>query len=185
MPRPKQKPKPKYAAKDFIRTALLFGVMILFFLILLTLAFSSPVAPVTDQQVWDTLVSHGYTPTDNTEAIDAANPGVSTQKNISYRETDGERETLRIEFLTFGDTRSAMICFRSLCSDLDGIHRDYLTQSVATSGNPANVAYYILKAGGKYYYLFRVDNTVLYAYGDEANKDIINQIASELGYVDD
>lgn len=138
--------------------------MILFFLILLTLAFSSPVAPVTDQQVWDTLVSHGYTPTDN---------------------TDGERETLRIEFLAFGDTRSAMICFRSLCSDLDGIHRDYLTQSVATSGNPANVAYYILKAGGKYYYLFRVDNTVLYAYGGEANMGIINQIASELGYVDD
>ena len=78
-----------------------------------------------------------------------------------------------------------MICFRSLCSDLDGIHRDYLGQSIEISGNPANFAYYILKAGGKYYYLLRVDKTVLYAYGDEANKDIINQIASELGYVDD
>lgn len=90
-----------------------------------------------------------------------------------------------IAFLEGRSSENALICFRSLCSDLDGIHRDYLNQSVTTSGNPANVAYYILKAGGKYYYLFRVDNTVLYAYGDEANKDIINQIASELGYVDD
>lgn len=40
-----------------------------------------------------------------------------------------------------------------------------------------------LKAGGKYYYLMRIDNTLLYAYSDEEDSSEICGIAEELGYV--
>ena len=77
------------------------------------------------------------------------------------------------------------VVFQLAVLEQDLLKGNYTNDNIDVGGYRANFVYRTLKAGGKYYYLFRVDNTVLYAYGGEANMGIINQIASELGYVDD
>ena len=106
-------------------------------------------------------------------------------KNITYSEKSGDDYTLWFEFFVFEDAQHAMSGYDSLTTELSQIERNYTNDNIDVGGYRANFVYRTLKAGGKYYYLMRIDNTLLYAYGDETNMDIINQIASELGYVGD
>lgn len=186
MPKAKQKQNPKHqlTAKDYIKLFVAFSFMGLLTFVVFKVAFI-PKDAATDTQVWETLTEHGFTPTDRTTLYRDERPNMMITKNITYSEKSGDDYTLWFEFFVFEDAQHAMNGYDFLTTELSQIERNYTNDNIDVGGYRANFVYRTLKAGGKYYYLMRIDNTLLYAYGDEANMDVINQIASELGYVGD
>ena len=184
MPKAKQNPKHQLTAKDYFKLFVAFSFMGLLTFVVFKVAFI-PKDDATDTQVWETLTEHGFTPTDRTTLYREERPNMMITKNITYSEKSGDDYTLWFEFFVFEDAQHAMNGYDFLTTELSQIERNYTNDNIDVGGYRANFVYRTLKAGGKYYYLMRIDNTLLYAYGDETNMDIINQIASELGYVGD
>lgn len=172
----------QYTMKDYLKIFIAFALLggLIFFC--LKLAFI-PKEVVTDSQVWDVLVLHGYTPVDYTEQYIKSNPTLGISKNITI-----EKDDWQLEFFTFEEPKYAMKVYSKFATDMSQIERNHHDSSIETRGSRANFEYHTLEAGEyskKIYYLMRIDNTVLYAYGNEEYADEIKSIAKELGYVGD
>ena len=174
---PKQTEKYKLTVKDYLK---LFAVLafvggLIFFALK---AAGTPIPTPTDTQVWDTLTANGYTPIDQTEQYVKDNPTMGIERNITCI-SDG----LRAEVFIFNEQKFADAAYGSIVTDLGYTERKYYNNNIRTGGYRANFVIYTLKAGGKYYYLMRIDNTLFYAYCDEEHISEVNSIAKELGYI--
>lgn len=167
----------QYTMKDYLKIFIAFALLggIIFFVLKAT---SVPMEATTETKVLDVLVAHDYTPTDRTELYIEKRPNMGIVKNITYI-----NDPMWFEFFVFTDTDSAVGAYQTLSSDISSIEREYYNDCVETHGYRANFMYRALTAGGKYYHLMRIDNTILYAYSDEEDSSEIYSIAEELGYV--
>lgn len=173
---PKQVKKHQYTVKNYLK-ALVACIFVGGIILLPLMIASDPKNTVTDTKVQEVLIAHGYTPTERTELYTEKRPDMGITKNISYIE-----DPIWFEFFVFEDSQLAINAYQSLSSDISAIERDYYNNSTETHGYRANFMYRSLEAGGKFYYLMRIDNTLLYTYGNEELSSEIYDIAKELGY---
>ena len=178
---PKQKKSYQYqfTVKDYIKVFAAYACLggLIFFCVR---AASTPKEPTTYTQVWDTLVAHGYSPIDRTDFYQEVNHNMGITKNITCKE-----DTLWFEFFTFADSQCASSAYGNLTTQMNAIEREYQTESADTGEVRANFEVRSLTAGGKYYYLMRISDTLLYAYCEEERANEIRSVTSELGYVMD
>ena len=174
---------PKQTVKR-INKAQIIGIVgaiftVVFGITVLKLA-GTPIPAATAAQAWGVMVEHGYTPIDGTQIYIENNPSMANdiKRNITV-DQDGKR----FEFFIFSESKVAMRAYDSLNRKLSETERKYPTTNVETGGSRANFIYHGIKAGGEYYYLMRIDNTVVYAYGDEKYAGELYSMAKELGYI--
>lgn len=154
-------------------------IIVVFFAIvfLIVKAATKPKPVATTAQVNDLLTSRGYTVEDSTERYQTGSPGGGIVNVLTV-----EQDALVFQFFVFDDNNSAMNGYGEITTQISK-HRTK-TQDVATSGFHGNYIFRTLLANGKYYYLVRVGETIIYATGSENDKTVINDLISSLGYVD-
>lgn len=168
----------KYTLRDYIIP--LIGLLLLVGFVFLARALMTPIDAATDAQVWDVAVAHGYSPYYLTDEYKEEYPTRGFIQTIAFVKDD-----LRFEFFVFDSVQSALSANRSIVTEVKSIEREHYGNCIATEESRANFYIYTLRAGGKFYYLMYIDNTVFYAYGYEESADEIKSIAKELGYVGD
>lgn len=158
----------------------ILGVLLLVGFFFLARAAMTPIDSATDTQVWDVAVAHGYSPYYLTDEYKEEYPNMGFVQNVTFTKDD-----LRFEFFVFESLQKTLNASSTIASEIESIKREYNNNCIATEESRANFYISTVKAGGKYYYLMRIDNTVFYAYGDEEYASEIRSIAKDLGYVGD
>ena len=93
---------------------------------------------------------------------------------LAYNEND----TYQIEFYDFEKDNIANNEFNS---QINRIKDSYATGST-TSSSIGGTSTFTYKVGNEYYAIVRVDDTMVYAYSDEKEVDLINEFLKEIGY---
>ncbi|MCH5171169.1 MAG: hypothetical protein J1F24_07770 [Oscillospiraceae bacterium] len=138
----------------------------------------TPLDTPTDTQVWDVFTSHGYTPIDLTDMYVEQNPDVGLVKNVTIKTDD-----FRLEFFSFDSEQAADRTTKATANDIKQVKRQYVNNCVETYVYRVNIYHLTLTAGGEYYFITQINDTVLYAYGTEESSSEILSIADELGYL--
>jgi len=160
--------------KDWIKLIL---VLLMFFgIIFAVVRVSTKPKPVaTSQQVKELLTSKGYGVQNLTEKYKV--PGSSVTDNITV-----EQETLVFQFFVFDNSNAASDGYDKLTTEMN--KRRTRTQDIETKGFHGNFIYRTLLANDKYYCLSRIGETLIYATGTENDREAINEIMFELGYLE-
>ena len=160
--------------KDWLKLIL---ILLLFSLLVFAVvkAATKPTPVATSQQVEKLLTSKGYTVRDLTEKYKVS--GSSVTQNVTV-----EQGTLVFQFFVFEDGNSSKDGYDKLTTEMN--KRRTRTQDVETKGFHGNFIYRTLLANGKYYCLSRIGETLIYATGTENDREAINEIMFELGYLE-
>lgn len=156
-------PNRKLTVKDYAKLFVVLDFMGALIIFVLKLA-GAPKPVATYTQVWDVLVAHGYEPEDLTEEYIKNDPNLANKltQNITVNQDD-----FHIAFFVFSDQNNTKNAYSSLNKTLSETERKYPTTNIETGGSRANFIVHSIKAGGKYYYLMRIGETLLYATGNE------------------
>lgn len=155
----------------------IIGVIFIIVWGILVIDSVKPLDTATGEQVWNVFSSHGYTPLDLTEIYIEENPNIGLIKNTSIRPGD-----FQLEFYEFDSAKSAKSASTSVTSNITEIKRQNFNNCIETRVSKTNIFNMTLRADGKYYFITRIDNTILYAYGTEESASEILSIAEDLGY---
>lgn len=138
----------------------------------------TPLDTPTDTQVWDVFTSHGYTPIDLTDMYVEQNPNAGLVKSVTIK-----TDNFQLDFFTFDSEQAANSSTSATANHIKKVKRQYVNNCVETYVYRVNIYNLTLTAGGKYYFLTQINDTVLYAYGTEESSSEILSIADELGYL--
>lgn len=155
---------------------LILTILGLFGLFVLMVNFCDDKVPATYEQVWNALEEHNCDANDSTEQYLEAYPSIGLKYVISARDTD-----FLFDYYEFESTDDAYGAYQRLNA---GINENFSRDSVETGADLRNYIIHTYLYNNEYYYLMKVDNTVLYCESSEANKDLVNDIAYSLGYYD-
>lgn len=166
--------------KEFIYKYVIpiIGVIFTIGWIILAIHSIKPLDTATGEQVWDVFSSHGYTPLDLTDMYVEQNPNAGLVKNVTIK-----ADNFRLEFFSFDSEQAADRVTGATANDIKEVKRQYVNNCVETYVYRVNIYNLTLTAGGKYYFITRINDTVLYAYGTEESSSEILSIAEELGYI--
>lgn len=154
------------------------GVFIMIGYIIIVKNAITPLDTPTDTQVWDVFTSHGYTPIDLTDMYVEQNPNAGLVKSVTIK-----TDNFQLEFFTFDSEQAAKSSSSATLYHIKQVERQYVNNCVETYVYRVNIYNLTLTAGGKYYFITRINDTVLYAYGTEESSSEILSIADELGYL--
>ena len=161
--------------KDFIKLIIILALFFAIVFLVIKLA-TSPKSVASIEQVNELLSSRGYTVQDSTERYQTGSPGSGIVNVLTV-----EQDALVFQFFVFEDNDSAMNGYDVITTQINKYRTK--TQDVATQGFHGNYIFRTLLANGKYYYLVRVGETLVYASGSESDQSEINNLIASLGYV--
>lgn len=162
------------------KEALKLIIVLTLFITIVTVVVKLATAPkpvASIDQVNDLLSSRGYAIKDDTERYQKGSP---TGRIVNVLTV--QQEELVFQFFVFEDNNSAMNAYGIITEQINGYRT--MTQDVAREGFHGNFIYRSLLANGKYYYLVRVGETLVYASGSESQQKEINNLIASLGYLE-
>ena len=139
--------------------------------------FPESKTPATPEQMWDVFVSQGYEPHDATQRYIKEYPNAEDVLICCYVV---ETDDLHFEYHNFNNDGDAFNIYQQARSYLydENAH----LPSAETEKSMSNFSIYTITAGGKYSVAIWVGNTAIYAYCDEENASLIDEIRKEIGY---
>jgi len=153
---------------------LILTILGLFGLFVLMVNIGEDKTPATYEQVYNTLEQYKCDANDSTEQYLEAYPNIGLKYVISARNTD-----FLFDYYEFETTDDAYGAYQKLNA---GINENFSRDAIETGGDMRNYIIHTYLYDNEYYYLMKVDNTVLYCESSEANKALVNDIAHTLGY---
>ena len=115
---------------------------------------------------------YGYIPSDVTSEAQKSNPKIVQSISLN-------NNTIEIEFHVLEDMNSALNKYTIIQRNVESYRMEgYLFSTDATT----NYESYALNTKDNYYYVSRVDETLLYIKGDYKDKDEIVNFVEEIGY---
>lgn len=175
MPKPKQQ-KQKINSAQWIG---LMGVIITIVLaIVLISASSTPLESAQEEKVRETLTEYGFELQDIAADYLKTHPYAGMKNYLTCN-----KENFEFNFYIFLNEKYAQEGYSNLSSQIDTKKLKY--PNVQTGKARGNYAVRTLMVDDEYFYLMRIGNTLLFAVGNKENMNIINSIASDLGYVAD
>lgn len=128
--------------------------------------------PISADTFNTTMESKGYIMTDTTSQF-------SQYENYMSESYVAQKTGYQIEFYELTSEENAISMYNTNKTKFESQKTD-ASASAATSMN--NYSTYSLTTNGKYKYLSRIDNTLVYIDVDESYKDIVKDIMKEIGY---
>ncbi len=155
--------------------ALLIGVIALMFgLFYLMTHIGEEKTPATYERVWEVIEKHDLTPVDAIDVFTEKVTDLEVESVIACRDDD-----LYIDFVTLETTDDAYNMYMRYNSNIvdvqDSTGKDF-------SENLRNYRVRVYSIDDEYFYLMKIENTVLYCRGTSKTKSLIKEIANELGY---
>lgn len=168
-----------YRKKEFIYKYVIPIIAIIFMIVwgILVIDAVKPLDTATGEQAWDVFASRGYTPVDLTDMYVEQNPNAGLIKSVTIKTDD-----FQLEFFIFDTLQGTLNATSATSTDIRKIEYQHTNNCIKTYVSKTNIYNMTLTAGGKYYFITRIDKTVLYAYGTEESASEILSIAKELGY---
>lgn len=151
----------------------LFGLLKFFIiaLFILPLTACTPLDPISEAKFQSTLESKGYQVVDITSQY----ARFAHIKKALGTEKDGTH----IEFFEIDSKDNAVAMFNG---NKENVKKFKSSGVIESSSNASNYHKYALTTSEKFYTVFRVDNTLIYAYSEKKDKDALQAIMTELGY---
>lgn len=149
-------------------------VLFKFFIIalfVLPLTACTPLESVSEAKFQSTLESKGYQIVDITSQY--------AQFSHIKKALGTEKDGVHIEFFEIDSNDNAVAMFNG---NKDRVEKFKSSGAVQSSSNASNYHKYALTTSEKFYTVFRVDNTLIYAYSDKKDKDALQAIMTEWGY---
>lgn len=128
--------------------------------------------PISANTFNTTMESKGYIMTDTTSQF--AQYGNYMSKSYAAQKTG-----YQIEFYELSSEENAISMYNTNKTKFES-QKSNASASATASMN--NYATYSLTTNGKYKYLSRIDNTLVYIDVDESYKDVVKDIMKEIGY---
>lgn len=128
--------------------------------------------PISADTFNTTMEGKGYIMTDSTSQF-AQYGSLMTKSYVA------QKSGYQIEFYELSDEENAISMYNTNKTKFES-QKSNASASATASMN--NYSTYSLTTNGKYKYLSRIDNTLVYVDVDESYKDIIKDIMKEIGY---
>ncbi len=164
----------KYIAVCVLKVAVAAGVLAGLFFLLVNLG--TPKTPATAQQAWEMLTEQGYEPCDITEQCQNA----WNAEQVLEQAVSVEGGGLRFDFYVMTDSKSAVSLWRQYNAHIR--QNRYSRPNVEFQEKLANYQIYTIEANGEYTVNMRVDHTVVYAYCEEEEIAILQNMLKQIGY---
>lgn len=150
-----------------------FGVIFIaiFALVLISVSTTS-IESATSEKVWAAIEMHGFQPIDGTEEGVKQNPFI--KKVIGF-----SRPNINFLFYTFLDDSAAQSFYTNVAYTVQ------MQSPTHVTGGGARANYQVISyfSDAEFWYAMRIDNTVLYTYGDKEYQEELMKIINEVGYV--
>lgn len=121
----------------------------------------------------NTMVTKGYVMTDTTSQFEQYG-------NYMTKSYAAQKSGYQIEFYELSSVENAISMYNTNQQKFESQKSNDL--STSTTVNLKNYSTYSLTTNGKYKYLSRIDNTLIYVDVDETYKDTVKDIMKEIGY---
>lgn len=170
----------KPTLKDYIKTASLIFIFVLFCIAAIALLGGKPKEVKTAEQMSAVFSKYGFESADLTQDAREKYPDSSVNKVVYYRKDDEV-----FEYYIFDDTEHARSAYAGVCSKMEEIERNKRVnqkEAIATDGYRANISFASLVTDESFYYLCRIDNSVLYVTCNPDSKNDAYKIINELNY---
>lgn len=128
--------------------------------------------PISANTFNTTMESKGYIMTDTTSQF--AQYGNYMSKSYAAQKTG-----YQIEFYELSSEENAISMYNTNKTKFESQKSNDSASAIASMNNYAT---YSLTTNGKYKYLSRIDNTLVYIDVDESYKDVVKDIMKEIGY---
>ncbi len=128
--------------------------------------------PISADTFNTTMESKGYVMTDTTSQF-------AQYGNYMSKSYAAQKSGYQIEFYELSSEENAISMYSTNKTKFES-QKSSVSASATASMN--NYATYSLTTNGKYKYLSRIDNTLVYIDVDESYKDVVKDIMKEIGY---
>ena len=128
--------------------------------------------PITADTFNTTMESKGYVMTDTTSQF-------SQYGSLMTKSYAAQKSGYQIEFYELSNEENAISMYNTNKTKFESQKTNASTSSTVSMNNYAT---YSLTTNGKYKYVSRIDNTLVYIDVDETYKDTVKDIMKEIGY---
>lgn len=157
------------------KALIIIGIIVVVLVGLVLIAFNTlnkEKTPISANTFNTTMESKGYVVTDTTSLF-AQYPNYMSESYVA------RKTGYQIEFYELTSVENAISMYNTNKTKFES-QKSNASAFVTTSMN--NYSIYSLSINGKYKYLSRIDNTLVYIDVDEDYKDIVKDIMKEIGY---
>lgn len=171
----------KPALKDYIKTAAIILAFIVFCIAVFMLLSGKPKEAKTTAQMSDVLNGYGFKSVDLTQAAKEKYTELTINEIVYYVKDD-----VTFEYYIFGNLNDAVSLYSTISSNLSEIERDkrinekYVIR--AGDGHRANITCTSLVTDEFFYYVCRIDKSVLNVKCNPDSKNDVYKIINELDY---
>ena len=157
------------------KTLSIIGIIVIVLIVIILIVFgvlNKEKTPISANTFISTMESKGYTIINTTSQF-------SQYPNYVAESYIAKNQDYQIEFYELTNKENAINMYNTNKTKFESQKTD---SSSYVTVNMSNYSTYSLTAGGKYKYLARIDNTLVYIDVDENYKDIVKDIMKEIGY---
>ncbi len=171
----------KVTLKDYLKGVAEILAFILFCVVVIILLSGKPKEAKTTAQMSDVLNGYGFKSVDLTQDAKEEFTGLTINEIVYYVKDD-----VTFEYYIFGDLNDAVSLYSAISSNLSEIERDkrinekYVIK--AGDGHRANIACTSLVTDEFFYYVCRIDKSVLNVKCNPDSKNDVYKIINELDY---
>ncbi len=157
------------------KTLIIIGIIVVILVGIVLVVFNvlnKEKTPILASTFNTTMESKGYVMTDTTSQF-AQYPNYMSESYVA------QKTGYKIEFYELTSEENAISMYNTNKTKFES---QKTNASASATASMNNYATYSLTTNGKYKYLSRIDNTLVYIDVDESYKDIVKDIMKEIGY---
>ncbi len=157
------------------KALIIIGIIVVLLVGIVLIAFNAlnkEKTPISANTFNTTMASKGYVMTNTTSQF-------SQYENYMSESYVAQKPGYQIEFYQLSNEENAISMYNTNKAKFES---QKTNSSASATASMNNYSTYSLTTNGKYKYLSRIDNTLVYIDVDESYKDVVKDIMKEIGY---